>query len=116
MDHWLTTGRGSTSARVIFEEGTTSSDAGTSAGRPTKDWPSLSKQSKQRKVQTLLQEREPSELFFAASQGTYGKNPDLGYVLQFTVMSPTKPMKLRKLISNPKTVLEQFTQMRRLLF
>ncbi len=74
VDHWLSELKGT--RRVRFEEGASGSGAsgsGTSAGRPSKDWTSLSKRSKQRKAQTLLQESEHGQLLFAASQGAYGK-------------------------------------------
>lgn len=78
-------------------------------GRPSKDWQSLSKRSKQRKANVLLSQTEPPELVFAASQGVYKKNPDLKYVLNFTLISPSRPTKVRKLISNPVKTQEAYT-------
>ena len=71
------------------------------AGRPAKDWEVLSKRSKQRKAQVLLSQRETPELIFAASQGSYKKNPNLKYVLNFAMISPSRPAKMRKLITKP---------------
>ena len=101
VDHWLSKVKGVSRS----DEGA----SGSGAGRPSKDWTLLSKRSKQRRAQTLLQESEHRELLFAASQGAYGRNPDLRYVLQFTIQSPSKPAKLRKLISSPPPAPEKFT-------
>ncbi|XP_071497175.1 uncharacterized protein [Diadema antillarum] len=79
------------------------------AGRPSKKWQHLSKRSKQRKAQDLLSHTEPPELLFAASQGAYKKNRDLKYVLNFTLISPSRPTKVRKLISQPVETQESYT-------
>ena len=79
------------------------------AGRPAKDWEVLSKRSKQRKAQELLSQRETPELIFAASQGTYKKNPNLKYVLNFAMISPSRPAKMRKLITKPVKTSEVYT-------
>ena len=79
------------------------------AGRPSKDWESLSKRSRQRQATDLLSQKKPLELLYTASQGFYKKNPDLKYVLKFAMMSPSRPTRMRKLISQPSKQQEPFT-------
>ena len=69
-------------------------------GRPTKGWHDLSERSRKRKAQEMLSHTEPTGLLYAASQGAYQKNKDLKYVLNFFMMTPSRPAKIRKLISN----------------
>lgn len=85
--------------------------AGTSArGRPpVPEWDNLSKRSKRRKAQELLEGSQPEELIFAASQGVYKKNANLKYVLKFAMQTPSRPAKIRKLISEKKTEPSKYT-------
>ena len=57
----------------------------------------------------MLEQNEPGELLYAASQGAFKKNPDLKYVLRFAMMTPSRPTKIRKLISKPTDKPQCFT-------
>ena len=57
----------------------------------------------------MLSHTEPTGLLHAASQGAYQKNKDLKYVLKFAMMTPSRPAKIRKLISKPVDKPEAFT-------
>ncbi|XP_072022020.1 LOW QUALITY PROTEIN: uncharacterized protein [Amphiura filiformis] len=78
-------------------------------GRPAKDWDSLSDRSKKRKAHHLLEDRDPKELIYAASKGVYKKNANLKYVLKFAMLTPSRPTKIRKLISEKKPEPVKFT-------
>lgn len=78
-------------------------------GRPTKEWHELSDRSRKRKAQEMLSHAEHTELLYAASQGAYQKNQDLKYVLKFAMMTPSRPSKIRKLITKPPDKPERFT-------
>ena len=71
-------------------------------GHPAKNWDTLSHRSKKRKAQNLLEDRGPEEVLYAASQGVYKKNANLKYVLKFAMLTPSRPAKKRKLISEKK--------------
>ena len=72
-------------------------------GHPAKNWDTLSHRSKKRKAQNLLEDRGPEELLHPASQGVYKKNANLKYVLKFAMLTPSRPAKIRKLISEKKS-------------
>ena len=72
-------------------------------GHPAKNWDTLSYRSKKRKAQNLLEDRGPEELLYAAPQGVYKKNANLKYVLKFAMLTPSRPAKIRKLISEKKS-------------
>ena len=74
----------------------TSTSHGNNWGHPSKDWDSLSTRSKKRKAQELLTRKEPRELLFAASQGSYKKDPNLKYVLEFISHSPSRSEQMHK--------------------
>ena len=57
----------------------------------------------------MLSHTEPTELLYAASQGAYQKNKDHKNVLKFAMMTPSRPAKIRKLISKPVDMPETFT-------
>ena len=97
----------STSAKSLQDPEETSEDP--RVGRPTKEWGDLSERSRKRKAQEMLSHTEPTELLYAASQGAYKKNRDLKYVLKFAMMTPSRPTKIRKLISKPVEEAEPFT-------
>ena len=78
-------------------------------GRPPKTWGTLSDRSKKRKAHELLEEREPAELLYTASQGMYTKDDNLRYVLKFAMLTPSRPEKVRKLISEKKTGPQRFS-------
>ena len=85
-------------------------NANTRSGRPCKDWQNLSQRSRQRKARELLKENEPHELLFAASHGSYKKDPNLKYVLKFILESPSNSStNIRKLISKPDKPQSDFT-------
>ena len=52
----------------------------------------------------------PSEPLYAASQGAFRKNNDLKYVLKFAMMTPSRPTKIRKVITKTDNRPECFTQ------
>ena len=79
-------------------------------GRPTTKWQDLAERSRKRKVQDMLTQSGPSELLYAASQGAFKKNNDLKYVLKFAMMTPSRPTKIRKLITKTDNRPERFTQ------
>ena len=97
----------STSAECLQDQEETSEES--RVGRPIKEWHDLSERSRKRKAQEMLSHTEPTELLYAASQGVYQKNKDLKYVLKFAMMTPSRPAKIRKLISKPVDKPEAFT-------
>ena len=79
-------------------------------GRPTKIWQDLAERSGKRKAQDMLTQSGPSELLYAASQGAFKKNNDLKYFLKFAMMTPSRPTKIRKLMTKTDNRSERFTQ------
>ena len=58
----------------------------------------------------MLTQSGLSEILYAASQGEFKKNNDLKYVLKFAMMTPSRPTKIRKLITKTDNRQERFTQ------
>ena len=69
----------------------------------------LSERSRQRKAHELLKQKEPHELLYVASQGSYKKDTDLKYVLQFIMSSPNSSTNIRKLLSKSDNPQSEFT-------